>query len=718
MNKGFDVSEFGAAIGDYTGNKIAAVATGSLDKTQDTANAAVNGMVAALNQEMQDFIGKGIDSIYESLGINEESLQFAQMVINTVGGAVAKIGSILSIIPDGVTTVPGIKGTMSAMCSSIKEVAWGIYKDMMFQFNRMAVLVMKQMANPTELLCGVIMIAIEQVEQMIDEQVYKYTGYHILEIYNMCVTGFQLIQTLKQLSAPNAGYDMDIDVDARTAMKQEVMQRLMAYVDSLSIPLRNAFMILQLKDVAMEIAQTVKRFSTMGTDLLAVKIKSIDDVVNIVASMIGDHPHIITLSDIIGSTINSAAAAAEAITDAANAAKDNLGILTDGLTKEAAIAGVISSVNISASKTYQIQQDKKATEDDKTGTVHYNLELYRNPNKLIKPLTKQFRKIQIDGQQVLPSAEISKFLNTLQSMYDNGPMAAVITITGRVGGLRRSYKFHTVLTKEPPEPEKQKPSAPDQIQIDKDEVMGSISDYINSLIEDMETEDIKDDQPIVFDIVEILLKIIKPLSKVLKTIAHYIENYRINKAKCIEHARGNLHVSLLDVFEKTGLKKLIDDKLNGSDDSNSTPGIDDPNPDSPDISESGTVNLYTVRTYRFALWLSVNLHVVPDNKRTASINAFQTLKIASECAGLINVSPFKKGGCMVLYFDQESIDEDREVIYSGKKRNGPAYKDGTMNGIDQVQKDIYTGDIYITDGRSPETSEIYRCIKRQYDPTQ
>lgn len=544
------------------------------------------------------------------------------MVINTVGGAVAKIGSILSIIPDGVTTVPGIKGTMSSMCSSIKEVAWGIYKDMMFQFNRMAVLVMKQMANPTELLCGVIMIAIEQVEQMIDEQVYKYTGYHILEIYNMCVTGFQLIQTLKQLSAPNAGYDMDIDVDARTAMKQEVMQRLMAYVDSLSIPLRNAFMILQLKDVAMEIAQTVKRFSTMGTDLLAVKIKSIDDVVNIVASMIGDHPHIITLSDIIGSTINSAAAAAEAITDAANAAKDNLGILTDGLTKEAAIAGVISSVNISASKTYQIQQDKKATEDDKTGTVHYNLELYRNPNKLIKPLTKQFRKIQIDGQQVLPSAEISKFLNTLQSMYDNGPMAAVITITGRVGGLRRSYKFHTVLTKEPPEPEKQKPSAPDQIQIDKDEVMGSISDYINSLIEDMETEDIKDDQPIVFDIVEILLKIIKPLSKVLKTIAHYIENYRINKAKCIEHARGNLHVSLLDVFEKTGLKKLIDDKLNGSDDSNSTPGIDDPNPDSPDISESGTVNLYTVRTYRFALWLSVNLHVVPDNKRTASINAF------------------------------------------------------------------------------------------------
>lgn len=141
------------------------------------------------------------------------------MVINTVGGAVAKIGSILSIIPDGVTTVPGIKGTMSAMCSSIKEVAWGIYKDMMFQFNRMAVLVMKQMANPTELLCGVIMIAIEQVEQMIDEQVYKYTGYHILEIYNMCVTGFQLIQTLKQLSAPNAGYDMDIDVNARTTMK-------------------------------------------------------------------------------------------------------------------------------------------------------------------------------------------------------------------------------------------------------------------------------------------------------------------------------------------------------------------------------------------------------------------------------------------------------------------------------------------------------------------
>lgn len=82
---------------------------------------------------------------------------------------------------------------------------------------------------------------------------------------------------------------------------------------------------------------------------------------------------------------------------------------------------------------------------------------------------------------------------------------------------------------------------------------------------------------------------------------------------------------------------------------------------------------------------------------------------------LINVLPLKNGRRTVLYFDSESIQDDYNALTSKSGRNGPAYKDGTMNGLDKVEIDHITGDIYITDGRSPETSEIYRCMKRKYE---
>lgn len=41
----FDVSELGAAVGEYTGDKIAAEVSSSLDKGQDMATGAVNGVV-------------------------------------------------------------------------------------------------------------------------------------------------------------------------------------------------------------------------------------------------------------------------------------------------------------------------------------------------------------------------------------------------------------------------------------------------------------------------------------------------------------------------------------------------------------------------------------------------------------------------------------------------------------------------------------------------
>lgn len=218
---------------------------------------------------MQDFIGKGIDKIYEAVGINEESLSFAKTILNATGSAAAKAASILSIIPVDVTVTPGVKNPMAPFCMSVKEVAWTMYNEMMLMYHQMAVLVMKQLANPTELLVAAVMMAVEQIEKMADEQCYKYTGYHILEIYNMCVTGIQLFNMIRALSMPRDGYDVNVSVDV-TAQKTELMNRLKAYVDSISIPLQNAFMCLQIKETAMQMKEFVQRCTVMGESLMAI----------------------------------------------------------------------------------------------------------------------------------------------------------------------------------------------------------------------------------------------------------------------------------------------------------------------------------------------------------------------------------------------------------------------------------------------------------------
>lgn len=734
MDAGFEISELGGAVSKYAGAKIASVASGAVDKAQDTANAAVEGLVNSLNQEMQEFIGGGIDKIYNSLGLSEENLQLAKTIINATGGAVAKVASIISVIPVDISMVPSVKETLSPMCTSIKEVAWGIYKDMMFQYHQMMNLVMRQLANPTELLCAVVMVVVEEIEKRIDEQCYKYTGYHILEIYNMCVTGIQLFNTIKNLARPkvpegSAGYEVDVDVNTQVALKQEAMQRLNAYMETLSVPLRNAFMMIQLKETVMEVKTLIQRFSLMGTSLMSMKINSLEDVLELLNSMMGEHPHIITLTDVIENAINNSVAAAASVMDAVNAAKNNVGILTDGLTKEAAIAGVVGSIDISASKTWEIKMDSGKTDADKTGATHYNLDIYKNPNKLLNPLTKVLRKIQVGGAQVLPNTEISKFLDSIKVMYSSGNNAQDITLYGKVEGQRRAYIFHVAITAEPEPSEDSQTTSPDKLQgSDNNNSYGSLAEYITSKLEDEKQEQLKDDQPVIFDIVELLIKMLMPMIEVLQQIAKLMENYRINKAKCMAHARGNLHISLSDILEKSGLAKLMaNEKDNtGSSDDNKPEGPLDGNESNPDGSkpssgDSGAdtekFNFYTVRTYAFNNWLSVHFGLQPLSNRTARIEAVYTARIVSECANLINVSELNPKLATVLYFDSDSIAEDRRVNMTGDTRNGPFYKDGTMNGLDGVEKDIYTGDIYISDGRSTETSEIYRCIKKKYNPT-
>jgi hypothetical protein len=75
-----------------------------------------------------------------------------------------------------------------------------------------------------------VMTVVEWAENYIDSLCFQYTGFHILEIYNMCIKGIQIIQAIKACYDMNkktdtgggysANIDVDITIDTDTYKKQ------------------------------------------------------------------------------------------------------------------------------------------------------------------------------------------------------------------------------------------------------------------------------------------------------------------------------------------------------------------------------------------------------------------------------------------------------------------------------------------------------------------
>lgn len=132
-NVGFEMSEIGQTLNEYTDTKIKSAAA-SVDKFGESAVGAVDGLVGTLNQEMQELIGNGIDKVYESLGLTDSNISFAKNILNMGSTAITHVASIISIIPVDVTVLPSAKDCMSPLVASYKEVAAALFHDMMYTY--------------------------------------------------------------------------------------------------------------------------------------------------------------------------------------------------------------------------------------------------------------------------------------------------------------------------------------------------------------------------------------------------------------------------------------------------------------------------------------------------------------------------------------------------------------------------------------------------------
>lgn len=692
QNFGFDISKTGAALGNYAGAKLAA-ASDKVSSVQDTANTIIDGIITEIEDEVQSALIGGINKIYESLGINDEALQLANTLLTTASGSIAKLKTILSILPDDVTFSPSPKATLTTLTTSFKDAALSMWKQMLAQYNELTNAVIMQVGQPIEIVVGMVGAIVEYAEKLVDDTIFKYTGYHILEIYNMCIKGYQIIreiQALNKSSVPNAGVSgsLSITVDKDTN-KQLLYKQLYDYLEGLSTPLYNAFMMLQIKETVLQVKDFVSKMTNISLEELSRNIQNMDDIVKILDDMLAKKPIQITLAEIIANGMNNITAATQQINKAAETAMD-LSMLNSMSTQEIT-AGAMSMISVKADTylTYKFEVDEKKSEE--TGNFYVNITLYEDPSNNIKKITNTLKNVKLETGAVFTSATINNIIKTLKKAWDTPGSIREFEEIGYAGQQQRVYVFNVILKNINDKPK------------NNQSISGAESNSPNYIISTPSMDDIhythrgeyNDGATPLFDIVGSIINSIKPLQGILKTLAHLIENYKINKAKVQSHANVNLGKALLNLLEKQGMKITPPTK----------PGALPGTTCTTEVIDTRKENFYTVRSKMFMDFLKVEFNLKPDHKSMSYATAEQTNHIMQTAPVNIGLSCVANKPTR-FYYDMARIADGSGV-----------QKDGSYNGLPDIIRDPNTNSILVnTSGLSLETSQILLLLQKQEDP--
>lgn len=198
-----EITEFGSNVLDnYSGKLQAEKVTGALDKTQAKITGAIDSKINGFEKDMQEVLLNSITQFYSALHL-DDALDLLKTLLNKATGQVDKFKQLSILFPEGFTFSPcNIASTYTNSLPVV--IARGIYSDMTTQYYMLYDSMMAMAAQPLEVMAALMNIALQEVEELIDKNIYKYTGFHLIEIYNICAKGLQLYHSLKEVSKKDA----------------------------------------------------------------------------------------------------------------------------------------------------------------------------------------------------------------------------------------------------------------------------------------------------------------------------------------------------------------------------------------------------------------------------------------------------------------------------------------------------------------------------------
>jgi hypothetical protein len=120
------------------------------------------------------------------------------------------------VVPTGLSVTPSTKECMTALCKSYKDLLVEQYKSLKLIYDETVNASITCMGSVIDVAKDAVKTVIAILEDTICDQVYKWTGYHLIEIIYMCQKGIAMYRQYKELknkiNTSSAGYESSVNV--------------------------------------------------------------------------------------------------------------------------------------------------------------------------------------------------------------------------------------------------------------------------------------------------------------------------------------------------------------------------------------------------------------------------------------------------------------------------------------------------------------------------
>ena len=333
---------------------------------------------------------EGAGALYESLGINEAVLKSAQNIVSMAEHATDIAGSA---VLKGLTAVSSID--MHALPMSAAAAALQIAKTftdeyingLVEKYGVWAEMAIQALVDPgaaLEMLVSELEDTLKAVEDLIDEQCYRYLGMSLTEVKYYCTQGIQLYKQYQEARRQSRAEKETRDDEQRESVNEGIntggkkttvnvevemnpdvlLANLKSWMDSLGDGLYNGFIVLQVLDAVKIVQEAVKQMTDVRLESLASDINTMEDLMAMFEEMgLSDDSTAVDLSLIPALGIND-------IVASFNSFKE---IISDrGMQLAGEFGSVLASstdvrASVSQSRTYDITTDVES----QTVTITY-----------------------------------------------------------------------------------------------------------------------------------------------------------------------------------------------------------------------------------------------------------------------------------------------------------------------------------------------------------
>ena len=709
MNQNLEIDVKPGSTADVLGNYVA----GKINETDKFAQSTANGMVGAAEQFaagttdmafemmdslMQDVVTKGVDALYEALGLNEETLQLTSKIVQSAKTATGIAKDVSQFIPIDKDAFPMAKEVFTELTLQyIQIILVPLIQRLTFAYYELhnAILMLDRDAV-IELALTVGYEVLDTIIQLIEDQVFKYTGYTILEIYYKCAKGFQKMASYKRAKRmkrreqsqqtnnnTTAGDEAETDVRNNISQvnehnkdpklnvnidEQQIKKDLIDWCMKQTDMLYNAFLLINLRDMCLDVKDTFQNISNEGYENIADSINSLDDFMTLLEDLgLGEAPTI-SFDDIVNQSLS---VMQSAVGTAQNLASPNTVVNFAGSTG----SSIANSTNVSVSTKPSF--DIKSELNNNKG-VNLNIVLHMDPNKksVYRDLQESIKGIKYQKKSVFDNAKIKLIINNCiicwtNEKIDNFDVVAVTddkNVVYTVNIKKDEYK-----EEEKPKETNNEPYVPIQLQI---------------IEEAWQKEPDKDPnkKPLI-EVINMIAQLIMPLSKLLQLIAHLIQNYRINKAFAKSQAGVSLAEATKTVMNAVGfIQDIIAKHTNEQ--------------------LADGANFYTIRTQKTYDWLCKKFDIHPDDHNICTITSEQTSIFCTYAKqnDLLFWEQLNLQKSTVLYIDFDGIKQ-------GNKKDGTTGDIDKMMYLDDLHEVMFTANM-----RPQMSSQILYCIKNNDTP--